>query len=232
MAKEGLILVLIGLVVAVALLWSANKWDNHTMFAFSLLAAALTMFVVFFFRDPERTITPPPEAVVSPADGKILAIEEMLNHPYAGARAVKVSIFLSIFDVHVNRVPVSGVVEYVNYNRGKFFAAFQKKASELNEQTEIGMTDNTGRRVVVRQIAGFIARRIVCHLKVGDRVTVGDRFGMIRFGSRTELILPSGTRIEGRPGDHVRGGSSIIGYLDTLSASPSAAGAEGGENAH
>ena len=110
-------------------------------------------------------------------------------------------------------MPVSGVVEYVDYNPGKFFAAFLDKASELNERTDIGIVTVSGRKIAFRQIAGLIARRIVCRLSAGDQVAAGDRFGMIRFGSRTELFLPLDARIDIKPGDHVSGGSSVIGYL-------------------
>jgi len=230
MAKEGLIFVAIGLAITAGLLWSANKWDSRTLFVFSLLAVVLTLFVVFFFRDPERVVIEHPDIIVSPADGKIIAIEEIENHPFVGDRVTKVSIFLSVFDVHINRVPVSGVVEYVDYNPGKFFAAFLDKASELNERTDIGVTSSSGRRVSFRQIAGVIARRIVCRLNPGERVVAGDRFGMIRFGSRTELFLPIDTRIDVKPGDHVSGGSSVIGYIGGLTETLDTAGAAGREN--
>jgi len=213
MAKEGLIFVAIGLVVTAGLLWSANRWDSRALFVFSLLTVVLTLFVVFFFRDPDRVVLERPDIIVSPADGKIIAIEEIANHPFVGDSVIKISIFLSVFDVHINRVPVSGVVEYVDYNPGKFFAAFLDKASELNERTDIGIITESGQKIACRQIAGLIARRIVCRLGPGDHVVAGDRFGMIRFGSRTEMFLPLDTRIDVKLGDHVSGGSSVIGYL-------------------
>jgi phosphatidylserine decarboxylase len=126
---------------------------------------------------------------------------------------VKVSIFLSVFDVHVNRVPAKGTVDYIKYNPGKFFAAFKDKASDQNEQTEIGMTASSGEKIIFKQIAGLIARRIVCHLDKGDRVDAGQRFGIIRYGSRAELIVPSGCDIRVKVGQHVAGGETVIGYL-------------------
>ena len=125
---------------------------------------------------------------------------------------------MSIFDVHVNRIPADGSVEYNKYNRGKFFKAFLDKASDENENTEIGITTVFGQRLVVKQIAGLIARRIVCHLKPGDTVTAGARFGMIRFGSRAELLLPAAADIRVSKGDHVKGGETVIGYLATAAA--------------
>jgi phosphatidylserine decarboxylase len=143
----------------------------------------------------------------------VVAIETLEDHPFVGGQAVKVSIFLSVFDVHVNRVPTAGAIDFVRYNPGKFFAAFEDKASDLNEQTEIGMTASSGHKVVFKQIAGLIARRIICHLKEGDSVSTGDRFGMIRYGSRADLIAPAGTEIKVMIGDHVAAGESVLGYL-------------------
>ena len=125
----------------------------------------------------------------------------------------KVSIFLSVLNVHVNRVPASGKIDYVKYNPGKFFAALADKASELNEQTEIGMTTASGQKIVFKQIAGMIARRIVCRLTPQENVAAGERFGMIRFGSRTELFVPVNTKISVKPGDKVKGGRDDRGIF-------------------
>lgn len=129
---------------------------------------------------------------------------------------MKISIFLSIFDVHINRIPASGRIDYVKYNPGKFFAAYKDKASQLNEQTEIGITTEAGHKIVVKQIAGLIARRIVCKLREGDAVSVGNRFGMIRFGSRAELFVPVNSKLQVETGEHVKGGQTVIGYLPLL----------------
>lgn len=211
--REGLIFILGGLVLTLIFIGSANRFNSYGLFALSLVFALLTLFVTFFFRDPDRTCPEEPLLLVAPADGKIVDIKKIPHHPFIGGEAVKISIFLSIVDVHVNRIPISGVVNYVKYIPGKFFAAFEDKASDLNEQTEIGLTSSDGHKIAVKQIAGIIARRIVCRLKDNDSVTIGQRFGMIRFGSRTDIILPVDSRLNISLGDKVLGGQTIIGHL-------------------
>jgi phosphatidylserine decarboxylase len=220
-AREGLPFILIGFVLTFVAIWIAAKWDSALMFGVSIVFAMLTLFTVYFFRDPDRTISAEPYAVLSPADGRIVAIDTLENHPFVGGKTLQVSIFLSVFNVHVNRVPATGRIEYVKYNPGKFLAAFDDKASLLNEQTEIGMVTEDGRKLVFKQIAGLIARRIVCRLKDGDQVSSGDRFGLIRFGSRADILMPPGTRLVVKKGDRVHGGTSVIGYL---ASSPDSSG--------
>ena len=205
-AREGLFLILIGLAVTSIFVLAASRFDSRSLFVLSLIFGVLTLFTTFFFRDPPRHIADLPGILVSPADGRVVAIDRLANHPVIGGPATKISIFLSVFDVHVNRVPTAGVIDYVNYNPGEFLAAYEDKASDVNEQTEIGMTSPDGYKVVYKQIAGIIARRIVCHLAAGDTVATGARFGLIRFGSRTDLIVPAGSRIDVALGDKVRGG--------------------------
>jgi len=211
--REGWPFILIGSFVTVALVWVAVKWDYWPAFASGTVLAVLTLFVVFFFRDPERTIIDEPNILLSAADGRVVAIDTIQSHPFLGSEAVRVSVFLSVFDVHVNRVPSNGRINYVKYHPGKFFPAFVDKASDKNERTEIGLTTPSGQRIVFTQIAGIIARRIVCRLKADDEVVAGDRFGMIRFGSRTDIIVPLDTRLLVKKGDRVKGGESVIGYL-------------------
>ncbi len=212
-AREGLYVILAGVILTVGLVLTASRWDSKIAFVLSLIFGVLTIFTVFFFRDPNRNVSPQPGLLVAPADGRVIAIENLTENPYVGGPAKKVSIFLSIFDVHVNRVPASGRIDYVAYNPGKFFAAFQDKASHLNEQTEIGMVTSQGYKIIFKQIAGLIARRIVCNLAEGDEVAVGERFGIIKFGSRAELIVPSASDITASVGEHVTAGESVIGYL-------------------
>lgn len=214
-ARDGMGLIVVGLALTGMLTLAAARWDSRWLFGASLLFGTLTLFTVFFFRDPERNVPHEPHILVAPADGRIIAIKHLDNHPFIGGKAVQISIFLSVFDVHINRIPTDGTVEYVKYNPGKFLAAFNDKASDLNEQTEIGMTTEGGRKIVFKQIAGLIARRIVCRLREGDKVAAGDRFGMIRFGSRTDLIIPADSRINVQQGESVRGGTTIIGYINT-----------------
>jgi phosphatidylserine decarboxylase len=144
-AREGFPFILIGLALTVVLMLIATKYDSNWAFGTAILFGLLTLFTTFFFRDPNRSVPVTPGMLVSPADGKVIRIDTLENHQYVGGKTIKVSIFLSVFDVHVNRVPAEGRIEYVKYNPGKFFAAFADKASELNEQTEIGMTTSSDR---------------------------------------------------------------------------------------
>lgn len=212
-AREGLVFILGGLVVSIALILAAVRFDSRWAFTVGVVTTLLTLFCIFFFRDPNRSFIPSPGMLISPADGKVVQVKRLESHPMIDGPATQVSIFLNVFDVHVNRIPTSGVVEYVNYNPGKFLAAYDDKASLVNEQTEIGIRSEDGHGVVVKQIAGLIARRIVCRLEDGDSVAIGERFGLIRFGSRTDLIVPEDSRIEVSVGERVKGAESVIGYL-------------------
>ena len=214
-AREGTPFIGIGLIVTILLLLAATRWDSRWLFGVGVLSGLLTMFTVFFFRDPERSSQRMAGILLSPADGKVINVELLPSYPGFSDKVVKVSIFLSVFDVHVNRIPADGKVEYVKYNPGKFFAAFEDKASALNEQTEIGIRAS-GQLIIVKQIAGLIARRIVCRLHDDDTVVAGARFGLIRFGSRTELFVSASSTIGVKQGDRVRGGETVLGYLSTL----------------
>jgi phosphatidylserine decarboxylase len=166
----------------------------------------LGAFVLFFFRDPVRTAPADPETIVSPADGRVMEVVEESLDGQAGRR---ISIFLSIFDVHVNRSPVAGRITAIEYRTGKFYAAMRGRASAENEQNAFHVSSERG-DVVFKQIAGWVARRIVCWKSVGDSVTRGERVGMIRFGSRMDIWLPDRVEIVVRPGQHVAGGTSIL----------------------
>ena len=226
-ARDGWTFILIGLVLTVVALWAATRWDSRTLFGLAVLFALLTLFVAYFFRDPERTAVREPNVLLAPADGRIVLIDTLPSHPFVGPNTIQVSIFLSIFDVHVNRIPVSGRINSVQYHAGKFMAAYHDKASQENEQTEIGMTVDSGKQIAFKQIAGLIARRIVCRLNEGDRVNAGDRFGMIKFGSRVDLLMPSDTRLSVKTGDHVRGGETVMGYLSTSASLSSSTAVRG-----
>jgi phosphatidylserine decarboxylase len=178
--------------------------------AFVLLLLAL--WVAYFFRDPERTGDRGPSLVVSPADGKLIMITEVDEPSFIQGRAVRLSIFMNVFNVHVNRYPVDGVVRYVHYNKGKFFNAAAEKSSLENEQMSVGI--DTGRhRILVRQIAGLIARRIVTYSKVGETVRQGDRMGIIRFGSRVDVFLPVNSTLRAKIGDITVAGVTILAEL-------------------
>ena len=212
-AREGILLILIGLVLSLIFLWAAVKWDSLVLLIFTAIFSLLTVFTTFFMRDPHRTFEPAPNILVAPADGKILSVDRISDHEYIGGEVWKISIFLSVLDVHINRVPADGVVEFVDYCPGKFFPAFADKASTDNERTEIGILSSGGHRLVVKQIAGIIARRVVCTLSKGDSVAAGDHMGLIRYGSRTELFVPIASRIDVKAGDKVKGARTVMGYL-------------------
>jgi phosphatidylserine decarboxylase len=170
-----------------------------------------TLAVTGFFRDPERRIPSGEELVVAPADGKVVSIADISGHSRFPDAVARVSIFLSPLDVHINRMPVGGRIDQVEYKPGKFIAAYKDDASEQNEQNSLNVIDEKQRSFGVVQVAGVVARRIVCAVKPGDVLRRGDRFGMIMFGSRTDLYLPRGCRLEIRDGQRVKGGETIVG---------------------
>jgi phosphatidylserine decarboxylase len=173
----------------------------------------ISLFFLFFFRDPARRIPEGEDLILSAADGKVISIQPFENSEFVEGKGNLVSVFMSVFNVHVNRAPVSAGVKYLKYNPGKFFPAFQDKASSENEQTELGLENDRG-RIIVKQIAGIIARRIVCKVKSGDTVKAGHRFGMIQFGSRVDLFLPAKVSIKVKLGQKVKAGETIIGVFE------------------
>jgi phosphatidylserine decarboxylase len=179
----------------------------------TLFGVLLVLFVGWFFRNPDRSPPSLPGAVISPADGKIVYAGDNPPGRYFGEPGKRVSVFMSLFDVHVNRAPVSGKVVSVQYHPGKFLAANVEKASLANEQNGVLLETPDGHRVAYVQIAGFIARRVVCDLVPGDIVRVGQRVGLIRFGSRVDILLPSSASLNVREGDRVRAGESIVGVV-------------------
>jgi len=179
----------------------------------TLILLAATIFVLCFFRDPERFTPAESNALISPADGKVLLVKQVDDEKFTGGRACKISIFMNVFNVHVNRVPISGRVKKVIYIPGKFYSADSEKGALQNEYCATVLTTPEGDTLAFVQVAGLIARRIVCWLEAGDTVTGGRRFGLIRFGSRVDLYLPPETEVTVQPGQKVRAGETIIGYL-------------------
>jgi phosphatidylserine decarboxylase len=197
------------LLAAVALTvvaWALGGWPWAVAPALGLL------FTVYFFRDPRRDSPVGTGLVLSPADGRVVDLREVDDLRFPGGRARRLSIFLSIFDVHVNRAPASGAVQQVVYSRGRFRAAFHGKASEENERNRIDLDTPDG-PLAVTQIAGAIARRIVCDVAPGDRLAAGERFGMIRFGSRVDLFLPLDATPAVGKGDRVRAAATVLARL-------------------
>jgi len=203
-AREGWPFIGTFLALAALIAW------RHPWPATALLL--LGLFCAFFFRDPERALPPGDALVLSPADGKIVKVGAAPEGTPAGPGAQQLSIFLSIFDVHVNRSPVKGRIERVEYHKGEFLPAWDDKASLRNEQNSVTV-EKDGKRVVFKQIAGLIARRIVFKKRPGDAVERGERVGLIRFGSRVDVLLPAEARLRVREGERVRGGSSVIAEL-------------------
>jgi phosphatidylserine decarboxylase len=179
----------------------------------TLFFLVLTFFICFFFRDPNRLTPRDSAAIVSPADGKVITVGEVETTPFDDQKMLKISIFMSIFNVHVNRIPFDGKVEDIVYHPGKFFSANLDKASKENEHNAINIRTGNNRSFWVVQIAGLIARRIICKIGKGDKVSKGDRFGLICFGSRLDVYLPTDTKIEVAEGKIVKAGESIIGYM-------------------
>ena len=178
-----------------------------------LFFLAVTIFLGFFFRDPERVSPDQEGAVVSPADGKVVEVGVVQDKEFASDKALKISVFMTVFNVHVNRIPADGAVTEVSYHPGKFFSANLDKASRDNERNAVSLEIAGGRRLTVVQVAGLIARRIVCKVREGDRLKRGERFGMICFGSRLDVYLPPDTKPAVFVGDKVLAGTSVLGHL-------------------
>ena len=211
-AKEGrkIILILFFLTIFFRLVGNINgfEWLNFVY----LISGLFFLFSLIFFRDPKRNIPAGDNSLVSPADGKIINVEQV-NDPDVG-KGILVSVFLNIFNVHVNRVPVTVLIKKTDYKQGKFLAAFNHKASDENEQTIILMESPFG-LIKVKQIAGLIARRIHCYAEVGKKLQKGDRLGFIMFGSRTDIIFPVDYEVFVQKGQKVTGGETIIAKIDT-----------------
>ena len=204
-AKEGLPFLILAALPTVA--FGLLGWK-----LLFFLGIFLTLFIVFFFRNPERKIPAVQNAILSPADGKVIFVGESEEDRFLKERTLKVSIFMSLFDVHLNRSPASGKVIERSYHPGKFFVANAEKSSLLNEQNAFILETEDCFKILLIQIAGFVARRIVCYAKPGDILKSGEIFGLIRFGSRVDLYLPLTVNPAVRVGQKVKGGESVIGY--------------------
>jgi phosphatidylserine decarboxylase len=211
-AREGLLFIGIAAVVAAGAFGFAISRRSWGLWLAAFVLLLLALWVAYFFRDPERVGERGPSIVVAPADGKLIMITEVDEPTFIQGRAIRLSIFMNVFNVHVNRYPVDGVVKYIHYNKGKFFNAAAEKSSLENEQMSIGL-ETGNHRILVRQIAGLIARRIVTYAKLGERVKQGERLGIIRFGSRVDLFLPIGSTIRAKVGDITTAGVTVLGEL-------------------
>jgi phosphatidylserine decarboxylase len=201
-----------GYYYAVPLLGAAALLGWLAGFFWGIPPVLLAVFLLWFFRDPERIIPDTPGAVVSPADGKITDVSSVM---VGETRHVRISIFLNVFDVHVNRSPIAGVIQDIRYQTGKFLNAMNETSAELNEQNVVTM-EGDGERIIFKQIAGLLARRIVFTKKTGDHVARGERVGLIKFGSRTDILLDASASIQIKVGDRVKGGSTVLALMDAL----------------
>lgn len=207
LAREGFPFIFIG--IGVTVIFACLAWT-----AFTLITSVVTIFVIYFFRDPERHHLEEKNAVLTPADGRILEVRHVdeKNSPL-GQPSIKVSIFMNVFNVHVNRIPIKGTIKEISYHPGKFLSADLDKASEQNENNRITLKTVDSREIMVIQIAGLVARRIACWIDKGDTVKTGQRFGLIRFGSRLEVFLPADSKIIAQVRQKVKAGETVIGYL-------------------
>lgn len=205
-AKEGI--PFIGGAAGVTLIAVLMGWP-----AAAALAGGFACFTAWFFRNPARTIPQGPGLVVAPGDGKVIAVQEEIEPRFLKEKSIRISIFLNVFDVHINRVPCEGVVERIQYQPGEFLVASRPEATLRNEQSAVLLRTAQGAKVVCVQVAGLIARRIVCWVGLGDRVARGERYGLIRFGSRMDTFVPVGTAIRVAVGDRVKGGETVLGEL-------------------
>jgi phosphatidylserine decarboxylase len=213
-AKEGqgLILGALTIFAVLALLgWLNGGWLGPFVTAFG---AVIFLFTLWFFRDPKRTITKVDvQTLLSPADGKVVVIQDIEEPLYLKGPAKQISIFLSPLNVHVNRIPISGTIEFDQYVPGDYLVAWHEKASELNERSQLGLRHDSGQKILFKQIAGAVARRIVYHVTTGDAVQTGQRYGIVKFGSRMDILVPPDADVLVSLGDKVRGGIHPIARL-------------------
>jgi phosphatidylserine decarboxylase len=205
-AQEGYPFIVISLIITVFVAFLGVCW-------LLILSALISFFILWFFRNPERHFREEEKVVISPADGKVIKVENIEMAGSMAGKYQKISIFMNVFSVHVNRIPYNGKIEAIDYHEGKFVSANLDKASSDNERNAIKILTENGSAIWAVQIAGLIARRIVCWVKKGDTVKKGERFGLIRFGSRVDVYLPESSRITVKIGQKVRAGESPLGYL-------------------
>jgi phosphatidylserine decarboxylase len=211
-AREGLVFIAIAALIAAGTYAAALNRRSWPLWLLAFVLTVLVLWVAYFFRDPERTGARGQDLVVSPADGRVIEIVEVDEPSFLQGRAIRISVFMNVFNVHVNRYPVSGRVAYVHYNPGKFMNAAAEKASLDNEQMSVGV-QGARHRVLFRQIAGLIARRIVTYSRVGDDAEQGERMGIIRFGSRVDVFVPVGSTIRAKIGDKPSAGVTVLAEL-------------------
>jgi len=211
-AREGYPFIGIATILAIGTFTLALARRSWTLWLVALIITLLALWVAYFFRDPERIGERGPKLVVAPADGKLIMMTEIDEPAFVGGRALRLSIFMNVFNVHVNRYPIDGTVKYIHYNPGKFLNAAAEKSSLENEQSSVGIQLGSY-KILVRQIAGLIARRIVTYSRMGDTVKQGERMGMIRFGSRVDIFIPTTAKLRVKVGQLTTAGSTVLAEL-------------------
>lgn len=212
-SKDGYTTILVVVVFSIIVGVAATYLPDLLSYLIYILLGILCLLTVYFFRDPDRETPEDDSLLISPADGKVVLIKKIREEEYVHDSVTQISIFLSPLNVHVNRVPFSGTIEHVKYSPGKYLMAWEEHASELNERAHFGVLHPSGTKLLFKQITGFMARRIVYHLKEGDSVKAGERFGIMKFGSRMDLLVPDNIEINVKKGDKTVAGETIIGRL-------------------
>ena len=221
MVRDGYFYAFTLIAAGVLLGWLTNPF-------WAIIPGLLALFFLWFFRDPERTIPQEVGAVVSPGDGKVTDVSTVT---VGNDQQLRMSIFLSVFNVHVNRSPITGVIRAVRYQRGKYLNAMNVASAEQNEQNIVAV-EGDGQMVIFKQIAGLLARRIVFYPKVGDRLERGQRVGLIKFGSRVDVLMDASARVNVKVGDHVKGGVTVLAYLQAQALQAGMASSSAGEGVH
>lgn len=214
-AREGYstiaFVLLVSILVSGFAAWFLNGWFMYLIYAAMFILTALT---IFFFRDPDREPPQGENLVLAPADGKVVFVKEIEEDVYLKTKSTQISIFLSPLNVHVNRNPVSGLLEYVKYHPGEYLMAWTEHASELNERADFGVLHPSQTKIFFRQITGFLARRIIYNIRKGEVIKAGERFGIMKFGSRMDVVVPGNVEVKVKPGDTTKAGESVIGLIN------------------
>lgn len=213
-AKDGYTTLLFVTILVIIIVFTASYLNHWTKYLIYGIFGALLLIAFYFFRDPDRTTPDNIKAVIAPADGRVILIKEVYEPVYLKEQATQISIFLNLLDVHVNRIPITGVVEYEKYHPGEYLVAWHEKASEKNERADFGIKHPSGTRFFFRQITGLVARRIVYRITEGDSVQAGNRFGMMKFGSRMDILVPKEVTLNVKKGDRTVGGETILGVIN------------------
>lgn len=215
LAKEGFSTIIVVFVFSICLGYAvtfAPAWVGYILYP---VLTAICALILYFFRDPDRIAPEDSNLILSPADGKVVLIQKVEENEYMKAPATQVSIFLSPLNVHVNRNPVTGILEYLTYFPGKYLMAWEDDASELNERAHFGVKHTSGTKILYKQITGFLARRIEYHVKEGDQLKAGDKFGIMKFGSRMDILIPDHCDLKVKKGDFTVAGESVLAVINS-----------------